>query len=71
MPRDGKVCLDISYMGMMHFAQQTGAIQWGQANLVREGDIFELQGIGKEPYHKYSPFLPSATRSRWLAPMSW
>lgn len=56
VPRDGKVCLDISYMGMMHLAQQTGAIQWGQANLVREGDIFELQGIGKEPYHKYSPF---------------
>lgn len=58
VPRDGKVCLDISYMGMMHLAQQTGAIQWGQANLVREGDIFELQGIGKEPYHKYSPFSP-------------
>lgn len=56
VPRDGKVCLDISYMGMMHLAQQAGAIQWGQANLVREGDIFELQGIGKEPYHKYSPF---------------
>lgn len=56
VPRDGKVCLDISYMGMMHLAQQTGAVQWGQACLVREGDIFELQGVGKEPIHKYSPF---------------
>lgn len=56
VPRDGKVCLDISYMGMMHLAQQTRAVQWGQACLVREGDIFELQGVGKEPIHKYSPF---------------
>jgi recombination protein RecT len=56
VPRDGKVCLDISYMGMMHLAQQTGAIQWGQANLVREGDVFELRGIAQEPIHKYSPF---------------
>jgi recombination protein RecT len=40
VPRDGKVCLDISYMGMMHLAQQCGAIQWGQAVLVREGDQF-------------------------------
>lgn len=56
VPRDGKVCLDISYMGMMHLAQQCGAIQWGQAVLVREGDQFELRGIAQEPVHKYSPF---------------
>lgn len=56
VPRDGKVCLDISYMGMMHLAQQCGAIQWGQANVVREGDHFELRGISQEPIHKYNPF---------------
>lgn len=56
VPRDGKVCLDISYMGMMHLAQQCGAIQWGKANIVREGDVFELNGIAAEPTHKYSPF---------------
>lgn len=56
VPRDGKVCLDLSYMGLMHLAQQTGAIQWGQAVLVREGDVFELTGIAKEPIHKFSPF---------------
>jgi recombination protein RecT len=56
VPRDGKVCLDISYMGMMHLAQQTGAIQWGKAVLVREGDVFELTGIANEPVHKFNPF---------------
>lgn len=56
VPRDGKVCLDISYMGMMHLAQQSGAIQWGQAQIVRESDTFELQGIAKEPLHKFNPF---------------
>lgn len=56
VPRDGKVCLDISYMGMMHLAQQTVAIQWGQARIVREGDEFELQGIDKAPLHKHNPF---------------
>lgn len=56
VPRDGKVCLDISYMGTMHIAQQTGAIQWGQAVIVCEKDAFELQPIGLAPMHKYNPF---------------
>lgn len=56
VPRKGAVCLDISYMGMMHLAQATGAILWGQANLVREGDTFELNGIAGEPVHKHNPF---------------
>lgn len=56
VPRDGKVCLDISYMGMMHLAQQTGAIQWGQAIVVKKADLFELQGIDKPPVHTFNPF---------------
>lgn len=56
VPRGGAVCLDISYMGLMYIAQQCGAIQWGQAVIVREKDTFELQGIDKEPVHKYAPF---------------
>lgn len=56
VPRDGRVCLDISYMGMMHLAQQTGAISWGQAVIVRKNDTFELNGIDKPPFHKFNPF---------------
>lgn len=56
VPRKGGVCLDISYMGIMHIAQQSGAIRWGQAKIVRENDEFELQEVGKAPIHKYKPF---------------
>lgn len=56
VPRKGAVCLDISYMGLLDIAQSTGAIQWGQAVIVREKDNFELQGIDKEPKHVYQPF---------------
>lgn len=56
VPRDGKVCLDISYMGLMHIAQQSGAIVWGQSAIVRDADTFELDGIDKPPLHKFNPF---------------
>ena len=56
VPRKNAVCLDISYMGLMHIAQQTGAIQWGQAVIVRAADSFELRGIDAEPRHHYQPF---------------
>lgn len=56
VPRKGAVCLDISYMGLMDIAQQCGAIQWGQAVIVREKDEFELQGIDRQPKHIYKPF---------------
>lgn len=56
VPRGGKVCLDISYMGLLNVAIDTGAISWGQAKLVYENDVFELVGIDKEPVHKCSPF---------------
>lgn len=56
VPRDGKACLDISYLGLMHIAQDAGAIKWGQAAIVRANDVFELNGIDSAPTHKYNPF---------------
>lgn len=56
VPRKGAVCLDISYMGLMDIAQQCGAIQWGQAVVVKDKDTFELQGLDKQPLHTYRPF---------------
>lgn len=56
VPRDQKVCLDISYMGLMHIAQQTGAIYWAQSSIVMASDVFELQGLDKAPVHKFNPF---------------
>jgi len=56
VPRDGKICLDISYMGLLDIAIQSGSILWGQAEVVREADTFELNGFDKPPLHKRSPF---------------
>ncbi len=50
------VCLDISYMGVMHIAQTSGAIKWGQAVIVHKNDTFELQGIDQPPKHTFNPF---------------
>lgn len=50
------ICLDISYMGLMHLAQSTGSIEWGQAKLVYQADTYINQGIDKAPKHEYHSF---------------
>ena len=56
VPRKGAVCLDISYMGLMHIAMDSGSIRWGQAVIVRANDEFRITGLGEKPLHNYSPF---------------
>jgi len=56
VPRDGMVCLDISYMGLLHLAQSTGSILWGQCKLVHENDTYESNGLDSAPTHKYNAF---------------
>jgi recombination protein RecT len=56
VPRDGRICLDISYMGLLDLAIQSGSIMWGQSELVYEQDRFELQGFDKPPSHNRNPF---------------
>ena len=56
VPRDGRICLDISYMGLLDLAIQSGSLLWGQAELVHESDRFELNGFDKPPTHTRQPF---------------
>lgn len=56
VPRDGKICLDISYMGLLDLATATGSIKWAKAAVVRANDSFELNGFDKPPEHKFNPF---------------
>jgi recombination protein RecT len=56
VPRDGKICLDISYMGLIDLAVATGAIKWAQAAVVYESDNFQLRGFDEAPLHTFSPF---------------
>ena len=56
VPRDNRICLDISYMGLMDLAQATGSVRWAQAALVQESDTFTLNGLDRPPTHVFSPF---------------
>lgn len=56
VPRDGRICLDISYMGLLDLAIQSGSIMWGKAELVYETDGFELNGFDRPPTHNRKPF---------------
>lgn len=56
VPRDNKVCLDISYKGLLHIAISTGSIKWGQCKLVNRNDSYKSQGLDKPPFHEYNPF---------------
>jgi len=56
VPRKGNICLDISYMGLLHLAMSTGSIEFGQAKLVYEKDTYENVGIDKPPVHKSNTF---------------
>jgi recombination protein RecT len=56
VPRDGRICLDISYMGLLDLAIASGSIKWGQAEIVYTADRFELNGFDKPPTHARDPF---------------
>lgn len=56
VPRDGKICLDIGYIGLLDMAIEDGGIQWGQGELVHEADRFALNGVDKPPTHERDPF---------------
>jgi recombination protein RecT len=56
VPRKSKICLDLSYMGLIDLAVQEGGIKWAQAALVYSADTFALSGLDKPPLHQYNPF---------------
>lgn len=56
VPRKGKICLDISYQGLVDIAVQSGSIRWAQSRIVHDQDFFEITGVDKEPTHRFQPF---------------
>lgn len=56
VPRDGKVCLDFGYKGLIHLALETGGTRYVQAELVFAKDKFALKSRGEEPLHERDPF---------------
>ena len=56
VPRDGAICLDIGYRGLVKLATDCGFIKWCQAEIVYANDTFEFMGVGEKPTHKANPF---------------
>jgi recombination protein RecT len=56
VPRDGKICLDISYRGLVKLATDCGAIKWAKTELVYANDEFTWNGVNSEPDHKADVF---------------
>ena len=49
VPRDNQACLDISYIGLIKLATDTGSIMWARAELVHEKDVFVYHGATEKP----------------------
>jgi len=62
IPRKGKVCLDISYMGFCRLATNSGSIEWIQAEVVCKDDDFISHGMGERPEHHYDAFATPEER---------
>lgn len=56
VPRDKRVCLDISYIGLVDLATQSGSIVWAKSELVYEADNFQMGEPGTLPKHQFNPF---------------
>ena len=58
VPRDGMICLDVSYRGLVKLATDSGAIEWAKAVLVYAGDKFTWKGPAEMPEHEADVFNP-------------
>lgn len=56
VPRDGGICLDISYRGLVKLATDSGAILWAKTELVYKNDTFTWNGVNNEPKHEAEIF---------------
>lgn len=56
VPRNRAVCLDISAIGLIKLATDSGSISWAQSKLVYKNDTFIDNGSGLAPTHKFEAF---------------
>lgn len=68
IPRDGKVCLDISYRGLVELATRNGCIQHAKAHLVYASEMkdFMWHSEYELPTHNVNPFLDKAQKGELM-----
>lgn len=62
VPRKGKACLDISYIGLVKIATDSGAVQAVHATIVRGNDEFRYIDAFTNPEHVFDPFATEEAR---------
>lgn len=73
VPRKGKIYFSSSYMGKREILMRAGIVQWVEANLVYEGDVFEVsKGTSSGIVHKPDYFGDNRTKDKikggyWVA----
>lgn len=56
VPRKTGIVLEISYIGLIKLATDSGSVLWAKAEVVRQTDAFALNGYDKPPTHNFNPF---------------
>lgn len=73
VPRKGKIYFSSSYMGKREILMRAGIVKWVEANLVYDGDVFEVtKGTTSEIIHKPDYFGANRTKDKikggyWVA----
>lgn len=73
VPRKGKIYFSSSYMGKREILMRAGIVQWVEASLVYDGDVFEVsKGSTSEIIHKPDYFSDNRTCEKikggyWIA----
>jgi len=62
VPRDGAICLDVSYRGIIQLGTNAGVVEWVRAAVVYADDNFIYRGPAKEPEHISNPFAKKDDR---------
>lgn len=56
VPKNNKIDLTISHIGLINIAILDKSIVWAQSKLVYDNDDFSIRGYDNAPIHKYNPF---------------
>lgn len=66
VPRKGKCCVDVSYVGMIKLLTDTGSVKSIRADISYEKDTFDIE-LGNEGFVKHKPYLGAGGRGKPIA----
>lgn len=69
VPRKGKLCLDVSYMGMIKIVTDTGSVKSIKSSVVYSNEPFDIE-LGSDGYVKHKPNLTSTAKGTKLGAYS-